>query len=63
MNLFLETKASGPTLHDLKDVTIRWNADGSILIYFPTGTGPITVHEKRMGNYRRAGFSVRRRQL
>jgi len=57
-----KVRVSGPKLHDLKDVEIDWNADGSVRVTFPTGVGPVDIDLTGSGNFRQAKFTVRRSQ-
>lgn len=52
----------GPEGHDLRGVQVKWLSDGSVVVTF-TGKGPIELDTAGVGNYRRARFTVRRRQM
>lgn len=63
MSRYVEKTLDGPEEHDLGRVKIRWRHDGSVQIMFPSGTGSVEVDLVGTGNFRRAKFTVRRRQL
>lgn len=60
---FVEQVVDGPREHDLSRVAVRWRSDGSVQIKFPNGVGPVEVDTVGIGNFRRARFAVRRRQI
>lgn len=63
MKVVAETTMEGPGEHDLHIVNVKWMRDGSVRITFPTGTGPIDLDAAGVGNFRKARFTVRRRQF
>lgn len=54
---------AGPKPHDLERVRVEWLRDGSVCITFPHGTGPVDLDTRGVGNFRKARFTVRRRQF